>query len=304
MKKPTILDGGMGRELKRIGAPFTQPFWSAQALIESPSHVRISHQNFIDAGAQIITVNSYACVPFHLGEDLYNTAGAKLAREAAIIAQSVALNERSHNNTVRVAGCIPPPFGSYRPDLFNAEKAKEIYTDLFLAQEPHVDLWLVETIASLQELEVIHSVLKSSQKECYYAFTLADDLTDEAKLRSGQRVKTATELICSTGGKAILFNCSIPEVMEQAIKDAKEVIEKYTTDAESTVEIGVYANNFSSIKPGHLANDALQSMRELSPKEYLEFAKYWYQLGATFIGGCCGIRPDHIQALAKWRDSL
>ncbi|GAM61183.1 homocysteine S-methyltransferase [Vibrio ishigakensis] len=64
MTKVTILDGGMGRELKRIGAPFSQPLWSAQALIESPKHVAQAHLGFIEAGAEIITVNSYACVPF------------------------------------------------------------------------------------------------------------------------------------------------------------------------------------------------------------------------------------------------
>ncbi|MCW8994263.1 MAG: homocysteine S-methyltransferase family protein, partial [Psychromonas sp.] len=86
----TILDGGMGRELKRIGAPFSQPLWSAQALIESPQHVKQAHQGFIDAGAQIITVNSYACVPFHLGEELYEERGCELAEKAAKIARDVA----------------------------------------------------------------------------------------------------------------------------------------------------------------------------------------------------------------------
>jgi len=62
MKNLTILDGGMGRELKRIGAPFSQPLWSAQALIEAPHYVTQAHQGFIDAGAEIIIANSYACV--------------------------------------------------------------------------------------------------------------------------------------------------------------------------------------------------------------------------------------------------
>ena len=46
-----ILDGGMGRELQRIGAPFQQPEWSAQALLEAPHCVSQVHRSFIDAGA-------------------------------------------------------------------------------------------------------------------------------------------------------------------------------------------------------------------------------------------------------------
>jgi len=48
-----ILDGGMGRELQRRGAPFRQPEWSALALMEAPDQVVAAHQAFIEAGAQI-----------------------------------------------------------------------------------------------------------------------------------------------------------------------------------------------------------------------------------------------------------
>ena len=107
MARFTILDGGMGRELKRIGAPFSQPLWSAQALIESPQHVQQVHRSFVDAGAQIITVNSYACVPFHLGEQRYAEQGKALAEKAAVIAHEVAKNSP---NKVLVAGSLPPVF--------------------------------------------------------------------------------------------------------------------------------------------------------------------------------------------------
>ncbi|MGF1753947.1 homocysteine S-methyltransferase family protein [Vibrio makurazakiensis] len=299
MKKLVILDGGMGRELQENGAPFSQPLWSAQALIESPKHVHQAHHNFISAGAEIITANSYACVPFHLGQERYLAEGAKLARQAAVIAQE-AVSDTQASSPVSVAGVIPPAFGSYRPDLFEAEQAVEIYSNLFHAQEPHVDLWIAETISSLQEFEAIHSVLKDSTKDAYYAFSLEDTLSSESKLRSGQSVKIATALCCFTKVKGIFFNCSIPEVMEQAIVDAKEVIEQYGLD----LEIGVYANNFMPIKAEHEANDTLQSMRELTPSEYLNYAKHWHELGATIIGGCCGIGPTHIQALADWKAEL
>lgn len=64
----TLLDGGMGRELARIGAPFRLPEWSALALIEAPDLVREAHAGFVAAGADVITANSYALTPHHLGE--------------------------------------------------------------------------------------------------------------------------------------------------------------------------------------------------------------------------------------------
>jgi S-methylmethionine-dependent homocysteine/selenocysteine methylase len=63
----TILDGGISRELQRLGAPFRQPEWSALALIETPDLVAAAHDRFAVAGAHIVTTNSYAIVPYRQG---------------------------------------------------------------------------------------------------------------------------------------------------------------------------------------------------------------------------------------------
>ena len=325
MKSLTILDGGMGRELQDIGAPFSQPLWSAQALIESPEHVRQAHQNFIDAGAEIIIANSYACVPFHLGVERYEQEGAKLAQKAAQIAASVVhashgllgsagrINSGSpvqsdspvtsdgkqegERHTVRVAGAIPPPLGSYRPDLFQADQAAPVIETLYQAQDPYVDLWIVETISSFAEFEVTHRILKASSKPIYYAFSVSDSATGNATLRSGESLNQAIERACSLGVDGVMFNCSVPEAMAQAIKETREVIEQCGYD----IIIGVYANNFMPINTDHEANGTLQAMRSLSPDEYLCYAKQWHQLGASIIGGCCGIGPAHIRSLSTWK---
>jgi len=301
MKRLTILDGGMGRELKRIGAPFSQPLWSAQALLEAPHYVTQAHQGYIDAGAEIITVNSYACVPFHLGETLYQQQGSALATQAAMIAKEVAKGAQ-HN--VLVAGSLPPAFGSYRPDLFESEGAFDILSTLFNAQDKHVDIWLAETISSIEEAQVMSNVLKHSTKPCHYAFTLSDGIEQVARLRSGESVTEAINIILNGSFNedidGIFFNCSIPEVIEQAIADTNQALSAHNIQAN----IGVFANSFTPIASDYKANEGVQAYRELSPEAYLEFAKKWYELGANIIGGCCGIRPDHIQALVDWKNSI
>ena len=77
-----ILDGGMGRELQRRGAPFRQPEWSALALSEAPEAVIAVHTAYIEAGAGVITSNSYAVVPFHIGEERFANEGFALAATA------------------------------------------------------------------------------------------------------------------------------------------------------------------------------------------------------------------------------
>ncbi|MBL8710622.1 MAG: homocysteine S-methyltransferase family protein, partial [Rhodospirillaceae bacterium] len=85
-----ILDGGMGRELNRMGAPFRQPEWSALALIEGPDFVRRAHAAFIAAGAEVITTNSYAVVPFHIGEERFKARAEELADLAGRLARQAA----------------------------------------------------------------------------------------------------------------------------------------------------------------------------------------------------------------------
>ncbi|GAL27576.1 homocysteine S-methyltransferase [Vibrio variabilis] len=297
MVRLTILDGGMGRELERIGAPFSQPLWSAQALIETPHYVKQAHQAFIDAGAEIITVNSYACVPFHLGDELYEEQGAALAGKAARLAHEVALQSE---RKVQVAGSLPPVFGSYRPDLFEPERAKAISIELLRAQEEYVDLWLAETVASIAEAKMYAELFSLTDKPAYICFTLQDEEDQPATLRSGESLKDAIALLADIDAQGIFFNCSIPEVIERAI----EVVNQVTNQVGKSLEVGVFANSFTPIKSGHQANASIQTVRHFSPQEYLVFAKRWHALGASIIGGCCGIEPRHIDELTKWKQSL
>lgn len=85
-----VLDGGMGRELARRGAPFRQPEWSALALMEAPETVREVHQAYATSGARVITTNSYALVPFHIGEARFAAQGEALAALAGQLARGVA----------------------------------------------------------------------------------------------------------------------------------------------------------------------------------------------------------------------
>ena len=296
MTRVTILDGGMGHELRRMGAPFSRPLWSAEALIKAPDDVVKAHLAFIAAGAEIITVNSYACVPFHLGEALYRQRGAELARLAAALAtRAVALS----NTPVQVAGALPPALGSYRPDLFDADIARDIGETLFRAQAEHVDLWIAETISSLAEFDIQYAILSQSESPHYYSFTLADD-SESSRLRSGERVTEVAERLCQSNATGLLFNCSIPEVMGQALQEAKKVIEHQN----SALRLGVYANKFTPIKAKHRADTEVLEMRAIAPDDYLTYAKQWHQLGASIIGGCCGIGPEYIAQLRQWQRQM
>ena len=115
-----ILDGGLGRELQAMGAPFRQPEWSALALMEGPEFVRAAHDAFLQAGADIVTTNSYAVVPFHIGEDVFAARAPELLRLSGELARAAA---DAAARDVQVAASVPPMFGSYQPDKFDPDMA-------------------------------------------------------------------------------------------------------------------------------------------------------------------------------------
>ncbi|WP_338647460.1 homocysteine S-methyltransferase family protein [Pseudomonas sp. ML2-2023-3] len=289
-----ILDGGMGRELQRCGAPFRQPEWSALALSEAPEVVVAVHTAFIEAGAQVITSNSYAVVPFHIGEERFASEGLELASIAGQLARKAA---DASARPVKVAGSLPPLFGSYRPDLFQPERVTEVLTPLLQGLGAHVDLWLAETQSSLAEVQAIHAHLPSDGKPFWVSFTLQDEETDGVpRLRSGEPVADAIEAVAGMGVAAVLFNCSQPEVIGAAVDVARAITERLGAD----IAIGVYANAFPPQPKEATANDGLDELREdLDPLGYLEWAKDWQHRGASMIGGCCGIGPQHIAELKR-----
>ena len=270
----TLLDGGMGRELKRRGAPFRQPEWSALALMEAPETVERAHAAFIAAGAEVIITNSYALVPFHIGEDRFATDGRALADLAGRLARAAADGAANTvtDRKVRVAGSLPPLFGSYRPDLFDAARAPDVLAPLVAGQAPHVDLWLGETLGAIAEAEAVADAIRNEPRPLWISYTLADENIDPevARLRSGESAADAARAAARLGAAAVLFNCSQPEAMAPAIETTRAALAEF----EGAIQIGAYANTFPPKNENAQANEEYSELRaDLDPSGYLDFAR-------------------------------
>ncbi|SIP98136.1 homocysteine S-methyltransferase [Rhizobium sp. RU35A] len=291
-----ILDGGMSRELVRLGAELKQPEWSALALINAPEIVRQVHAEFIAAGADVITTNSYALVPFHIGEERFATDGASLIALSGRLAREAA---DAAGRPVTVAGGLPPIFGSYEPENFDPARVQDYLSVLVDNLGPFVDVWLGETLSLIAEGEAVRIAVAKTGKPFWISFTLADDAAQVAgatpKLRSGEQVADAAAWAATSGASALMFNCARPEVMEAAVRVASAVFR----DTGVSLPIGVYANAFESDTDESAANEGLHDTRkDLTSDVYSRFACTWAEAGASMIGGCCGIGAEHIHRLA------
>lgn len=286
-----ILDGGMGRELMRMGAPFRQPEWSALALMEAPDFVSRAHRAYGAAGAGILTTNSYALVPFHIGQERFAADAVRLADLAGRLARQEA---DAAGRKVLVAGSLPPAFGSYRPDLFDPVGAVDILRPLIQGLSPHVDLWLAETQGSAAEAAAVRQALGDDPRPLWISYTLGEDLArGRAALRSGEAVARGAAEARALGAATLLFNCSPPEVMEAALKEVVDTL-------GPALPLGVYANAFEPRPVRAGANEQISTLRtDTGPKDYLDHARSWVAAGASVVGGCCGIGPEHIARLSE-----
>ena len=296
-----ILDGGLGRQLEAMGAPFRQPEWSALALMEAPGMVRDAHDAFIASGADVITTNSYAVVPFHIGEDRFEsqseallTLAAKLARDAADAVP----------HPVQVAASVPPMFGSYRPDDFEVQGARRMMQHFRRFLAPVADIFIGETLSSVAEATTYLDLFADCAADLWVSVTLedVDPVAGRPRLRSGEPL---SELLLSIEGMrfdALLFNCSQPEVMNDAVALSRRELEAFSGQhGAARPMIGAYANAFPLIDEDYeAANENIHQLRkDITADAYLRFAREWADSGADIIGGCCGITPDHIRTLAE-----
>ena len=288
--KPALLDGGLGRELLFRGVAVPKTIWSAGALLTDPEVVRQIHVDYIAAGADVITTNTYGIIRSDLARvgiahrfAELNTLACRLAAEARDIAPRNAL----------IAGSLPPLRGSFRPDRVGPSKEIEaLYREQADLLAPHVDLLLCETMSSAVEGWAAAQAACRTGKPVWVSWTLHEDRS--GNLRSGETVGAATGALQGLPVAGFLANCCAPESVTRAMPRL----------AVSGAEwIGGYANTFAPIPQdwtldGDKDSDGLLNLRDdLDPDRYARHVANWLAAGATVVGGCCGTRPAHIAKL-------
>ncbi|MGA0405060.1 MAG: homocysteine S-methyltransferase family protein [bacterium] len=288
----TILDGGMGQELVKRARHKLTPLWSADVLRDHPDLVVDVHRDFIKAGADVITLSSYAATPTRLAK--YNRQNEfKALQESAVLAARQACDDMEQPPLI--AGTLPPLPGSYRPsERLTSLSSQEEYLQITEQQYKHVDLFLCETMASIEEACISTSVAMKSGLPVWTSFTVNE--TNGSFLRSGELVNEAAKAVLAEGASALLINCSPPEATTQALVELAPLAETF----------GAYANGFVTVEPyqGHATVDVLKSREEINPQTYAEFGKEWLSMGAMILGGCCEIGPEHIAEIYNLREKI
>jgi S-methylmethionine-dependent homocysteine/selenocysteine methylase len=280
----------MGTELQSRGVEVPShitSIWSALALLDDPEAVVAVHRDYIDAGADVITINNYAVTPPLLARSGLESRVEELTGVAIDLARR-AIEESGRE--VRLAGSLPPLDTSYRHELVATDaELFDGYRRIAGALAGRVDVVLCETLSCIREANAALRVARETDHEVWLSWTLRGDLPD--RLPSGEQVGAALDAAREIGADAYLVNCCGANFATRAIE-----ILAAGTDAR----VGAYANALE-VTPGDEAGprpvpEALPA-RPLDEKEYADAVARWLEAGARIVGGCCRTRPANIARL-------
>ena len=292
----TLLDGGIGFELKLRGVKVpshTESIWSALALIEDPDAVVNVHVDYIEAGADVLTINNYAVTPPILAREGMGDRVEELTELAVDLAERACAKA---GRRPRLAGSFPPLETSYRADLVKGrDEVIDGYRRIGSVLENRVDLILCETLASSNEAVWACEAASETGLEYWMSWTLQG--TRLNTLPSGESLIDAFSALGELTPSAYLVNCCGANFITAALPVLADL---------TTSPIGGYANA-ESIVPDDgragLDDDAESAQRRaatvLDPEAYGSEVRKWLDAGASIVGGCCGTRPKHIRRIKE-----
>ena len=304
--KVLLLDGATGTELDRRGADTRLPLWSARVLIENPDLLRAIQMDYVAAGADILTTNT-----FRTHRRTLTRAGAgerthELTQSAVQIAREAAW---AADRQIFIAGSMSPLEDCYSPQLVppdaelqseHAEMARDL-------AEVGCDLLLVETMNTIREAVIAARCAAATGLPVCVSFVVGpggrppDQIVrprDESSaqssasstpvpllLLSAETIAAAVAAMQPLNPVVILTNCVPLAFIDRALDELR---------AAHRGPIGLYANI------GHADDQTGWKLTEdVLPEAYARCAQQWLRNGAAIVGGCCGTTPDHIAAIRQ-----
>ncbi len=291
---PTILiDGGTGTEIERKGATMHPGAWSAQANLLDPDIVRGVHRSYLDAGAEIIVANTYPA-NFHIMvssglEDEFEPANRQALRLA--LEARGEYREVNPDRPIWVAGSMSTTTFSHGLDasvIEGAGPAREGYrAQARIIAEEGVDLIILEMMRDVRETALCLDAALETGLPVWLGMSAEHD-------QSGRLTLFGSSDPFAEGIEAILDQSGTPQavgVMHTEVTITPEAIGEVAELWDGPL--------FAYPHHGIFEMPHWRFDNTLTPEEFSEAALGWLDLGVSAVGGCCGIRPEHIAALGR-----
>ncbi len=277
--RPVLLDGAMGTLLQDSGLEDGAPgeLWN----LENPDAVRAAHAAYAEAGARLLTTNTFGGTRPRLDMHGLGDRIGDVNRAAARLARSVA-----DEHGLLVAGNLGPtgellaPLGTLTP-----EQAKALFAEQLTALvEGGIDLVLVETLSDLGEADAALAAAQEAAPDHPVVVSMSFDTN--LRTMMGVRPGEAVAHLAAGGADAVGANCGRgPGEMEMI---AAEMAQART---DGVLLVAQSNAGLPQVVGDHFEYDA-------DPDDLAAHATRLAELGIDLIGGCCGSTPAHIAAMS------
>ena len=290
--KIIILDGGIGAELEKNGANMDKDLWCGKCSVDNPELVKKVHENYIDAGADVITTNTYGTTPISMKQYGYDNLIEEYNKKSVQIAK-----EASKNKNVAVAGSVST-FGSFYKLGLKA-MIPGFKEQIKILSEEGVDLIILEAMSS--QADIVETIIECSSNinlPVWLSIScVMEDKNKKVMLGYNDTVDSDTHIY---------------ESFEVAIKNFSKLHKGPILIAHSDINVTGHAvktakNNFNGVlgvypNRGYYEKPHWKFIDNMSPEDYLNEARSWVENGVKIIGGCCGVGVDEIKAISILKD--
>jgi len=279
-KGAVLFDGGMGTQLQALGlavgeAPET---WN----LEHPERVSQVHLAYCEAGAQIVTTNSFGASPYKLVRSGITADAYQINRRAAEIARSAI------TGSTGVAGSIGPTGAMLMmEEIGEAEMAQGFETQIRGLVDGGVDVLIIETMSDLQEAVIALTACKKISRLPVFCSMTFSPGQQGFRTMMGTDIATAVQTLEKHGAEVLGCNCGIG--INQAVKIVQEMRQFTSLPLLAEPNAGL-----PKLVDG-------KTVYAETPTMMAEKIPALLKAGAIFVGGCCGTTPAHTSA---FRDVL
>ncbi len=273
-----LADGAMGTLLVSRGASPEQA--KSPLNVSDPEAVRDVHEDYCDAGARIVTTNTWDANRVKLTAHEWADSLEKINREGVRLAREAAAGEM-----VFVAGSIGPLGALVKPyGTLTMTQVREIFQEQArVLLEADVVLVLLETFGSLLEAaEAVRAIRDlSAQIPILAEMTFLGD----GRTAFGESAASALSMLAAAGADVVGMNCTLGP------QESHDIFSRLPATIPAPLSVMPNAG-YPTIVHGRNVY--------LSSPDYLrDYAEAFVESGAAVIGGCCGTTPEHIRAMAR-----
>ena len=292
--KKYIMDGGSGQTLLEMGLVPEGRLWSATALINKSLHKMIinMHLDFINAGADIIVTSNFSVRKRRLLE--YNKLDffEQATNDSALLANKA---KNISGKKVLIAGSLPTQEIVYFSKRVTDDK--EIFNGFNATANilnPNVDLFYLDVLSSFNEIKIACEAIKNFEKP----ILIGVHLNKKGYLPSGETIEDLIPIsnnynccgIITACVSPEIVNLVIPKLIKQNLPFGFKVNAFKNIPENKALESDSYLNGYPTERYGTRADN-------FTPDAFKKFVISSSKQGATFLGGCCEIKPRHINSL-------